>query len=151
MNCTYCFNNNIPNHYQTGNSLSTGCKGLCFHYNLLLKKTIFKSSLLSSFPNDRGSWGGGGGHREGGHLESARLCTPHYFILSELTLSGTDVNDSIIYLLPFSYSILYSIWQARIQTDDSVRFWNIWTLWRRISCTNCAAPYLVTGKEGSEL
>lgn len=54
MNCTYCFNNNIPNHYQTGNSLSTECKSLCFHYDLLLKKTIFKSSILSYLPNNPG-------------------------------------------------------------------------------------------------
>lgn len=59
MNCTYCFNNNIPNHYQTGNSLSTECKGLCFHYDLLLKKTIFKSPILSYLPNYPGFWGEG--------------------------------------------------------------------------------------------
>lgn len=64
MNSTYCFNNNIPNHYQTGNSLSTEWKGLCFHYDLLLKKAIFKSSIFPIFPMiqvylGRGLWGAG--------------------------------------------------------------------------------------------
>lgn len=100
MNCTYCFNNNIPNHYQTSNSLSTECKGLYFHYDLLLKKTIFKSSILSCLPNDPGSFLVG--ERGLGHQEDARLCVPHYVIISELTFLDIYVCYYITYLLPLT-------------------------------------------------
>lgn len=70
MNSTYCFNNNIPNHYQTGNSLSTEWKGLCFHYDLLLKKTIFKSSIFPVFPMIQVYLG------EGDYEELARWARP---------------------------------------------------------------------------
>lgn len=71
-----------------------------------------------------------------GNQESERLYMPHYFIIGELTLSGIYVNDNIIYLLSYSYSILYSVWQARIHADDFVQFWSIWTLEKNHSHTN---------------
>lgn len=120
MNCTYCFNNNIPNHYQTGNSLSTECKGLCFHYDLLLKKTIFRSSVLSYLPNNPGSF-------RGEHQGSARLYMPHFFTVSELTFLHIYVSYYIIYLSSFSCSSLYSIYHAMIHTNGFVQFWNLRT------------------------
>lgn len=107
MNCTYCFNNNIPNHYQIVNSLSIECKALCFHYDLLLKKTIFKSPILSYLPNYLGSFG------EAGHAMHVELCMSHYFNLKELTFSDIHVNYPIGYLFSFKFYYFLFSWTCR--------------------------------------
>lgn len=144
MNCTYCFNNNIPNHYQTGNSLSTECKALYFHYDLLLKKTIFKSSILSYLPNNPGSFIGGPG--------ASRVCKIMYATLFHHTwidILHFRVNYYIIYLLLFSYSILYLIWHAIIEMA-LYNFGNLDNLGKTQS-HKCETLSLATGALGSEL
>lgn len=144
MNCTYCFNNNIPNHYQTGNSLSTECKALYFHYDLLLKKTIFKSSILSYLPNNPGSFTGGPG--------ASRVCKIMYATLFHHTwidILYFRVNYCIIYLLLFSYSILYLIWHAIIEMA-LYSFGNLDNLGKTHSHTN-VKPWVWQWALGSEL
>lgn len=145
MNCTYCFNNNIPNHYQTGNSLSTECKGLYFHYDLLLKETIFKSSILSYLPNNPGSFLGGPG--------TSRVCKITYTTLFHqwIDIVHIHVNYYIIYLLVFSYSILYSFWHAIIHSNGFVQFWTVGQLREESQSHECETLGLVTEALGSDL
>lgn len=92
-------------------------KGLCFHYDLLLKKTIFKSFILSYFPNYPGL-------REGEGLwnqEHVKLCLPHYFVVGKLTVLDIYVSYCIIFK-SFGYTTLHSVWKFKVHSNDFVQF-----------------------------
>lgn len=127
MNSTYCFNNNIPNHYQTGNSLSTEWKGSCFHYDLLLKKAIFKSSIFPIFPMIQVYLGRG--TMRSWQDEHAPLFHPKW--IYQVFRHSCQL---LCYLLIITI-ILFCIqfWHAMVHTNVFVHFWNIRTVQRRIT------------------
>lgn len=98
-------------------------KGLCFHYGLLLKKTIFKSSLLSYFPNYPGLWEGEGLY----HPTHVKVCLPQDFILGKLTVWDIYVKHCVLYK-SFGSTTSHSVWKFTVHSNDFVQFWSTWTL-----------------------
>lgn len=86
-------------------------KGLCFHYDLLLKETIFKSFILSYFPNRPGLRKG----KRLWHQGQVKLHLPHYFILGKLTVLNICVSYCTIFT-SFVYTSLHSVWKFTVHS-----------------------------------